>query len=215
MVRMAALAPAQSCLPPSICVLLGQFTTNVVACTGADHAGMSRRSSGVMGNPDLQLRTDSLGLTPLLAPLSPLPLFKVAPQPQHGLPSRTPPSPGGSGNGLPAMAIEVAAFDCSSSNDSVSTMTGRHDSKLIGKGQLSSQSLCNTDKLLTRHPRLLDRCLLLSVLPTGRHSRCTSLFCCTYSANVGACKGVVACHPDIVCNVLTLPDFLLSCRQCA
>ncbi|KAL3161919.1 hypothetical protein ABBQ38_009004 [Trebouxia sp. C0009 RCD-2024] len=99
---------------------------------GADHAGMSRRSSGVMGNPDLQLRTDSLGLTPLLAPLSPLPLFKVAPQPQHGLPSRTPPSPGGSGNGLPAMAIEVAAFDCSSSNDSVSTMTGRHDSKLIG-----------------------------------------------------------------------------------
>ena len=30
------------------------------------------------------------------------------------------------------MAVEVAAFDCSSSNDSISSMTGRRDSKLIG-----------------------------------------------------------------------------------
>lgn len=134
----------------ALCVRLGRFTNNMVACTGADHAGISRRSSGVMGNPDLQLRTDSLGLTPLLAPLSPLPLFKGPPQPQHGLPSRPLPSSGGSGSGLPAMAVEVAAFDCSSSNDSVSSMTGRHDSKLIGKGQLSSQRFCNTDKLLGR-----------------------------------------------------------------
>lgn len=97
----------------------------------------SRQSSGVMGNPDLQLRTDSLGLTPLLAPLS-----LVAPvrfMPQYVLQSRQLPSSGGSGEGLPAMAVEVAAFDCSSSNDgSSSSMTGRHDSKLIGRSTFSS-----------------------------------------------------------------------------
>lgn len=94
----------------------------------------SRQSSGVMGNPDLQLRTDSLGLTPLLAPLSPLPAVRYTPQPQHVLQSRKLPSSGGSGEGLPAMTVEVAAFDCcSSSNDgSSSSMTGRQDSKLIG-----------------------------------------------------------------------------------
>lgn len=94
----------------------------------------SRQSSGVMGNPDLQLRTDSLGLTPLLAPLSLLAPVRFTPQPQHALQSRKLPSSGGSGEGLPAMAVEVAAFDCSSSNDgSSSSMTGRHDSKLIGR----------------------------------------------------------------------------------
>lgn len=86
-----------------------------------------------MGNPDLQLRTDSLGLTPLLAPLSLLLPVRVTPQPQYGMqPGRRLPSSGGSGDGLPAMAVEVAAFDCSSSNDSVSSMSGRHDSRLIG-----------------------------------------------------------------------------------
>ena len=97
----------------------------------------SRRSSGVMGNPDLQLRTDSLGLTPLLAPLSPLPPVRLLPQSPNGSQAgRRLPSSGGSGDGLPAMALEVAAFDCSSSNDSISSMTGRHDSKLIGRLQL-------------------------------------------------------------------------------
>ena len=92
-----------------------------------------------MGNPDLQLRTDSLGLTPLLAPLSLLPQGRFTPQPQHMLQSRKLPSSGGSGDGLPAMALEVAAFDCSSSNDdSSSSMTGRHDSKLIGRSTFSS-----------------------------------------------------------------------------
>ena len=96
----------------------------------------SRRSSGVMGNPDLQLRTDSLGLTPLLAPLSPLLPVRMTPQPQHVTQAsrRLLSSSGGSGDGLPAMAVEVAAFDCSSSNDSINSMTGRHDSKLIGNG---------------------------------------------------------------------------------
>ena len=96
-----------------------------------------------MGNPDLQLRTDSLGLTPLLAPLSPLPSLRFTPQPQHVLQSRKLPSSGGSGEGLPAMAVEVAAFDCSSSNDDSSSMTGRHDSKLIGRSAFSSRSLCD------------------------------------------------------------------------
>lgn len=123
-----------ACLCVCVCLtVVGKTgrTDSAIECTGSDSAGMSRRSSGVMGNPDLQLRTDSLGLTPLLAPLSPLASVKVAPQPQHGLPSKTLHSSGG--NGLPSMAVEVAAFDCGSSTDSIGSMTGRHDSKLIGK----------------------------------------------------------------------------------
>lgn len=84
-----------------------------------------------MGNPDLQLRTDSLGVTPLLAPLSPLPHLRIAPQPIQ--PRKRLLSSGGSGDRFPRLTIEVAAFDCSSSNDSATSMTGRHDSKLIGE----------------------------------------------------------------------------------
>ena len=88
-----------------------------------------------MGNPDLQLRTDSLGLTPLLAPLSPLPPVRIISQPYQ--PRRRLPSSGGSGDGLAHLAAEVAAFECSSSNDSLSSMSGRHDSKLIGEGVIT------------------------------------------------------------------------------
>ena len=115
-----------------------------VAYIGAEPMCFSRQSSGVMGNPDLQLRTDSLGLTPLLAPLSPLPSVRFTPQPQQVLQSRKLPSSGGSGEGLPAMAVEVAAFDCSSSNDgSSSSMSGRHDSKLIGRSTFLPHYCCN------------------------------------------------------------------------
>ena len=119
---------------------IGAVTTASVhhkhyGCAGAADsdavAVFSRRSSGVMGNPDLQLRTDSLGLTPLLAPLSPLPPVRIVPQPHQ--PRRRLLSSGGSGDGLAPLAVEVAAFDRSSSNDSLSSMTGRHDSKLIGE----------------------------------------------------------------------------------
>ena len=115
--------------------LVGWQMSLFYACTGAEPMCFSRQSSGVMGNPDLQLRTDSLGLTPLLAPLSPVPAVRHTPQPQHVLQSRKLPSSGGSGEGLPIMVVEVAAFDCcSSSNDgSGSSMTGRQDSKLIGE----------------------------------------------------------------------------------
>jgi hypothetical protein len=119
---------------------IGAVTTASVhhkhyGCAGAADsdavAVFSRRSSGVMGNPDLQLRTDSLGLTPLLAPLSPLPPVRIVPQPYQ--PRRRLQSSGGSGDGLVPLSVEVAAFDRSSSNDSLSSMTGRHDSKLIGE----------------------------------------------------------------------------------
>lgn len=94
----------------------------------------SRRSSGVMGNPDLQLRTDSLGITPLLAPLSSIHPRRSANQgmqPRKRLHSSN--NSAVSADGLLASAVEVASFDCSSSNDSMSSMTGRHDSKLIGE----------------------------------------------------------------------------------
>ena len=119
-----------------------------------------------MGNPDLQLRTDSLGLTPLLAPLSLLPTVRVTPQPQHVLQSRKLPSSGGSGDGLTAMAIEVAAFDCSSSNDS--SMTGRHDSKLIGREQLFLTTSA-TVTLLERwsEPTAWQQCAQLPALAHG------------------------------------------------
>ena len=83
-----------------------------------------------MGNPDLQLRTDSLGFTPLLAPLSPLPPLRTLPlQPQlfrrrHSV---------GEVDQLTQSAVEVAAFDCSSSNDSNLSLNARQDPKLLGQ----------------------------------------------------------------------------------
>ena len=124
-----------------------------------------------MGNPDLQLRTDSLGLTPLLAPLSPLLPVKVTPQ--HGLLSKTLLSSGGSGSGLPTMAVEVAAFDCSSSNESVSSMTGRHDSKLIGKHSIL-HTLSARQTSSYEDTQVFGLQSLPTVLPTARESRCNN-----------------------------------------
>ena len=86
--------------------------------------------SSIIANPDLQLRTDSLGFTPLLAPLSPLPPVRMLPlQPQlfkrhHSL---------GEVEQVSQGAIEVAAFDCSSSNDSCLSLGARQDARLTGQ----------------------------------------------------------------------------------
>lgn len=82
-----------------------------------------------MGNPDLQLRTDSLGFTPLLAPMFPLAPVRTMPlQPQlfkrrHSL---------GETEHLSPSAQEVAQFDCSSSNESNVSIYLRQDSQLTG-----------------------------------------------------------------------------------